>query len=652
MKNMILTSNSVELLAPVGNWDVLEAAITAGADAVYLGGKLFNMRMHRTDVNFDDILLEKAIIYAHKHNVRLYVTVNNLVSDQELDNMRSYLQLLEKLQPDALLVQDLAVLELARELKITIPLHASVMMNTHNKYGIGTLQEYGVTRVVANREMTLAQLALFKEQTGIEVEYFMHGDMCIAHSGQCFHSGVVFGQSSNRGRCLKACRWPYQLIDTETDSLVTDQDLGPYKLAIKDMCMYRNLPELIQSGVCSFKIEGRMRTADFVKKIVGVYRRAIDSYMADPTGYTINENDWQELYDSRTRDFSTCYSLGNPGASAIGYSGEREPRSFSQAVKEAGMTVPPVTSVISVPPADYNPMLAVRVADLDGLRAACQNGANVVYIGGESFRPFKPWTLKKIEQAIEEAMHYKVQVIITTPRITTEQESEELKQLFYVIETGKINPHGLMVSNLGMLSLARQNSKLPIQTDFSLNVFNHLTVKWLKANGASKVTLSLEATLQQILSVTEKTSLPLEMVIHGTMEAMVLDHSIPSAIFGNSILSSDAAYLDRSYALLDTAEQRHPIKIDQYGRNHILFAKDLCLLPYLGSLATVANFRIEAQHYTAAMTGIITNVYRQELNQLKALGGTYQYNPANIEKIIAVSPRDIGIGPFLYRRSR
>ena len=213
---MILTRKSVELLAPAGTWDALVADVESGADAVYLGGKHFNMRMHEGDFNFDDTALKKAIDYAHAHDVRLYITLNNLISDEELPALKEYLQYLEEIQPDALLVQDFAVLELVHEMGITIPLHTSVMMNTHNEHAIEKLKEYGITRIVVGREMTLSELALFRARTGIEVEYFMHGDMCISESGQCIHSGVVFGQSGNRGRCLKPCRWAYELIDEES----------------------------------------------------------------------------------------------------------------------------------------------------------------------------------------------------------------------------------------------------------------------------------------------------------------------------------------------------------------------------------------------------------------------------------------------------
>lgn len=659
---MLLTPQSVELLAPAGTWDVLEAAVAAGADAVYLGGKRFNMRLHRTDTNFDDEKLARAVKYAHSHNVRLYVTVNNLLSEREIPGMRDYLKLLDQIQPDALIVQDLAIPELARELNLTVPLHASVMMNTHNEHSVKALMDYGITRVVTNRELTLAQLMLLKERTGIELEYFIHGDMCVAHSGQCYHSGIVFGQSSNRGRCLKPCRWSFQLIDSATGQAVATDDPGPYKLAMKDMCMYTALPQLIQAGVCSFKIEGRMRTADFVSRIVKLYRRAIDRYIADPTGYTFDLADWQELHTYRSRDFSTCYALGNPGASSIGYTGEREPRFFSQAVKEAGLAANTATSPLRAAatatnmsmnlPLTHPPTLAVRVASLDALSAAFENGADIAYIGGEAFKPTPPLTLQDLEAAIHMAEKHSAQVIVTTPRVTMEQESGELEQFFAGL--GNLNPHGIMVSNSGMLRLARSVSNLPVQADFSFNLFNHLAVNWLKNNGASKAAISLEATYEQIAEMAKNSQLPLEVIVHGAIEAMVLDHCVPAAVLDRTgAHPCQHVCSAKNYSLLDNAGERHDIKIDQYCRNHILFAKDLCLLPHLQALmsAGISHYRIEGQDYSPELVGLITATYREELDKLAA-NEQYTFDKTLVEKLAAASPRELGIGAFRYRLSR
>jgi putative protease len=645
---MLLTKKSVELLAPAGTWETLEAAVESGADAVYLGGKRFNMRLHRSNVNFDDAALKKAVEYTHSHGTALHITVNNLLSEQELDGTREYLKYLEEIQPDALIVQDLAILQLIKEMNLSLPLHASIMMNTHNEQAIKTLQEYGIRRVVANRELTLNQLTLLKERTGIEVEYFIHGDMCISHSGQCLHSGVVFGQSSNRGRCLKPCRWPYELIDTHSKkALGTEQ--GPYKMALKDMCMYLNLPELIQAGVTSFKIEGRMRTADFVRKIVTTYRRAIDGYINDPTGYLVNMEDWLSLNENRARDFSTCYALGHPGASAIGYTGKREPRFFSQAVREPEITFPaqiPEAQNISA----NIPKLSVRVNSLSSLQNALQNGANLLYIGGEAFKPNIPWTLQNINKAIEETKKHDAQLIVTTPRITMARELGELEQLFTKLNT--MRPDGIMVSNLGSLRLARELTDLPIHTDFSFNIFNHMSVEFLKHQGAVKATVSPEAAYRQIVELNKQSNLPLELIVHGPLEAMVSEHCFLSAAMNTPRGTCQNVCRSQQYALLDSAGEEHAVMTDYMCRSHILFANDLCLLPYLASLSNLAYCRIEAHHYSSDHTGLVTALYRAELDKLKSEGASYSFDQTLLGKLLKASPRKLGTGVFHHRISK
>lgn len=645
---MLLTRNSVELLAPAGTWDVLVAAIDAGADAVYLGGKHFNMRMHRTDTNFDDAMLKKAIDYAHEHGVKLYITINNLISDKEIAPLRDYLQYLNTIKPDAILVQDFAVLELSRELGIDIPLHTSVMMNTHNEFSIKKLKEYGITRIVVGREMTLSQVRLLRQRTGLEVEYFMHGDMCISHSGQCYHSGVLFGQSGNRGRCLKPCRWAYKLIDETTKEPLDCITDGEYRLALKDMCMYRNIPDLIQAGVFSFKIEGRMRTADFVRRIVSTYRQAIDAYIADPAGYTVNETAWQDLYDNRSRDLSTCFALGKPDASDIGFDGSREPRFFSQAVQEAGLnSIVTIKDKKSAIPSSAE--LTVEVADLDGVQAAAENGAERIYIGGEAFRPNRPWSLNQIEQAMQLAHKHNAKLIVSSPRATMERECGELEQFYKALEV--LRPDGLITSNLGSFSMATQQTSLPVQTDFSFNLFNHLAARFIQSNGSVMGTASVEASYSQLKDLINGSTLPIEIIVHGAVESMLLDHNIPGMNLGFKELNTPDM-LDKHFALLDYAREVHSIRIDQYGRNHLFFGKDLCLLPYLANLSPAAAFRINAKLYTAKQIAAITAIYRTELDKLKPNPQAYEYNDSLTSKIAAISPRPLGVGAFRYRVSR
>ena len=648
---MILTRKSVELLAPAGTWDALVADVESGADAVYLGGKHFNMRMHEGDFNFDDAALKKAIVYAHAHDVRLYITLNNLISDEELPALKEYLQYLEKIQPDALLVQDFAVLELVHEMGITIPLHTSVMMNTHNEHAIEKLTEYGITRIVVGREMTLSELALFRAHTDIEVEYFMHGDMCISESGQCIHSGVVFGQSGNRGRCLKPCRWAYELIDEESGKRLDEGGPGPYKLALKDMCMYRAIPELIQAGVFSFKIEGRMRPAPFLRRIVSTYRAAIDAYIADPTGYATDEEGWKLLYENRARDFTTTFAFGQPTAKDIGFDGTREPRFFSEAVKEAGFQddILKQERPIQKENASHR-TLAVRVGTPAAAKAAVDAGADVIYVGGEAFRPQRPWRLTDYAEILAYAQERNVRVVLNTPRTTMRRECGELEQLFSSIRDWKQQPAGIMVSNLGALKLAQSLTNLPVQADLSFNLFNHLATVFMKDNGITQACASLELSFEQLREIVENAVLPIEVVIHGGYESMICDHNFPAMSLPDYNELNEPELMDRHYALRDKAGEIHRIRIDQFGRNHIYFAKDLCLYPYLAKFNGIASYRIEAQDETPAATAMLTKIYRKALDRLAA--GDASFDEHEFKTLQENAPRSLGIGTYRFRESR
>lgn len=647
---MILNRKSVELLAPAGTWDALVAGVEAGADACYLGGKHFNMRMHEGDFNFDNAMLKKAIVYTHEHDVRLYITLNNLISEEEIPALKEYLAYLNEIKPDALLVQDFAVLELVHEMGIKIPIHTSVMMNTHNEHAIEKLKEYGITRIVIGREMTLSELSLFRERTGIEVEYFMHGDMCISESGQCIHSGVVFGQSGNRGRCLKPCRWAYKLIDDNTGEILDNAGPGDYKLALKDMCMYRAIPELIQAGVFSFKIEGRMRPAPFIRRIVATYRRAIDAYLADPCGYKINEADWKSLYDNRARDFTTTFAFGHPTQKDIGFTGEREPRFFSDAVKEAGFQDDILNKEAPINKANApKRKLSVRVNTLASAKAAVTNGADVIYVGGEAFRPNHPWSYSDYADIINFAKG-KAKVIINTPRTTMRRECGELEQFFTAINNkAALQADGIMVSNLGSLKLAKKLTKLPVYADTSFNLFNHLAARFLKENGLVQGAASFELSFEQLKEIVEASELPIETVVHGSYESMICDHNLPAMSLPAFNELNNPEIMDRHYALLDTAGEKHSIRVDQFGRNHIYFAKDLCFYPYLAKFNGIASYRIEAQDYSPEFTGTVTKIYRTALDKLE--NGENACNEADLN-LLKQGPRELGVGVYRFRQSR
>ena len=641
---MQLTPKVVELLAPAGTWEAFESAINAGADAVYLGGKHFNMRVHKNDFNFDDVQLKKAVEYAHEHGVKLYITINNLISEEELSALKDYLSYLGEIGPDALLIQDFSIMKLVNELSLNIPLHASIMMNTHNLQAIEFLKNYGITRIVVSRELTLSEVNLIRQNTGIETEYFIHGDMCVSESGQCIHSGVLFGQSGNRGRCLKPCRWSWEIID-EPSGIVLDE--SSYKLALKDMCMYRNLPELINAGIYSFKIEGRMRPPEFIHRIVSIYRKAIDNYLGDPTAYKIDEADWQELYKNRARDFTTTCAFGNITVKDIGTTGEREPRFFSKAVVEPGIddnsaaeifkTEEPIKTSIT------KPMLSVRVSTLESAKTAIENGADVIYVGGESFKPLKPWEHKDYIDIIEFAHSRNKKVIVNTPRTTYNRECNELENLLLKINEFADKPDGIMVSNLGSFKLTKNISTLPIQTDISFNLFNHKAAEFLKDNGAVMAASSLELSYTQLRSLVEHSNLPIEVVVHGSFESMICDHDF-AAMYLDVDEWSEPKLMERYYSFKDDSGELHPIRLDQFNRNHIYFAKDLCLYKYLKHFMGAASLRIEAQLYSQESVALVTKIYRQAIDNEPSSEG--------LKELQEKSPRPLGIGVYRFQQSR
>lgn len=300
----------VELLAPAGTFEIFKKVIRANCDAVYFGGPSLNMRMMRKGYNFSRPEMVEAIQLAHSLDKKVYVTVNNLLNEGEIEEAREYLRFLEQAGPDAIIVQDFAVLALIQDMGLKLPVHSSVMMNVHNREMIEALSQMGVTRVVTSREMDLLTTRYLRETTGMELEYFIHGDMCSVHGANCYFSSLVFGMSSNRGKCLKPCRWDYRV---KKGGFVYPSE---YPLAVKDMFMYEHIPELIHGGVTSFKIEGRMRDTEFVLMLVNAYGDAIDRYIDDPVGFE-RSRDTQLLYDNRKRDLSTGYAFGRPGLSYI-----------------------------------------------------------------------------------------------------------------------------------------------------------------------------------------------------------------------------------------------------------------------------------------------------------------------------------------------
>jgi putative protease len=299
----------IELLAPAGSREALIAAVAAGADAVYLAGKSFGARAYAD--NFSDEELAEAVKFAHLRGVFVYVTVNTLVDNSEIPVMMKYLCFLYEIGVDAIIVQDLGVAHIAKQIAPGLPLHASTQMTIHNFRGVQFLTQYGFKRVVLARELPLNDIEHICKNANTEIEVFTHGALCICYSGQCLMSSMIGGRSGNRGRCAQPCRLPYKLLNRDGHSCL--KETGEYLLSPKDLNTIELIPELIKAGVNSFKIEGRMKRPEYVAIVVDVYRRMIDSYAADQQHYSVSAEDRKSLSQIFNRDFTTAYLQGRQG---------------------------------------------------------------------------------------------------------------------------------------------------------------------------------------------------------------------------------------------------------------------------------------------------------------------------------------------------
>lgn len=299
----------VELLAPAGSREALVAAVENGANAIYLAGNAFGARAYAS--NFDREALREAIHFAHLRKVAIHVTVNTIVADEEMGPLRDYLRFLYEAGADAVLVQDLGVARVAHETVPDLPLHASTQMSVSSLEGVRALAELGFTRVVLARELSLKEIRHICAHAPVEIETFMHGALCVCYSGQCLMSSMIGGRSGNRGRCAQPCRLPYTLVDEKGQDVLGDK-AGSYLLSPRDLSTIDVIPDLIEAGVSSLKIEGRMKRPEYVATVVRTYREAIDTYYAGK-GYAVTQEERDDLAQIFNRDFTTAYLEGRPG---------------------------------------------------------------------------------------------------------------------------------------------------------------------------------------------------------------------------------------------------------------------------------------------------------------------------------------------------
>lgn len=305
--------NRVELLAPAGNFSKLKTAIYFGADAVYIGGKDFSLRALSDNFTDDEIL--SAVEYAHARNVKIYVTVNIFAKNSDFEKAEKYFRFLSRAKVDAVLITDIGLIDLCKEVAPDLPVHLSTQANTLNKYAVRAWKNYGAERVVLARELSVREIKEIHEfNPEIELETFAHGAMCISYSGRCLLSNYLNGRDANRGECVQACRWNYEIRERSVGGEyypIEEDDKGAYILNSKDLNMINYIGDLVSAGVSSLKIEGRMKSEYYLATVVNAYRRAIDEYYKIGDKYKDNAMFYDELSKTNHRAFTTAYGFGD-----------------------------------------------------------------------------------------------------------------------------------------------------------------------------------------------------------------------------------------------------------------------------------------------------------------------------------------------------
>jgi len=304
----------MELLAPAGNFDIAKSVINAGADAVYLGGQRFNARIFAGNLSQDEICT--ILDYAHDFGRKIYLTVNTLHLEKEMgDDLYDYLLPLYKRGLDAVIVQDFGVVKFIKENFPKMEIHGSTQMTVNTAYGAKGLFDYGLTRVVLPRELSLDEIKAIHDKTPVELEVFIHGALCYCYSGQCLMSSFLGGRSGNRGACAQPCRLPYEVL-SEDGSKINQK--GPHVLSLKDSNASNLLGNLMDAGVTSLKIEGRMKQADYAVGVVSLYRKLLDRLYENPDRYEVWDVEKQRFYDLGNRSgFTDAYLLGKKGPNMV-----------------------------------------------------------------------------------------------------------------------------------------------------------------------------------------------------------------------------------------------------------------------------------------------------------------------------------------------
>lgn len=570
-----------ELLAPAGSIKALEAAVLSGADAVYLGGSLFNARA--SAANFDDEELKRAVEFCHLRKVKVYVTVNILISDKEFEQLDRFIRTINEMGVDAVIVQDIGVAMYIKKIAPELRLHASTQMTVYDVEGAKYLKGLGFERVVLSRELSAKKIKEISQKSGVETEIFVHGAMCLCYSGQCLMSGIIGGRSGNRGKCAQPCRLEYRI-----------ENKKGFLLSLKDMCLIRHLKEIENHGVTSLKIEGRMKGPEYVGTVVSTYRKYLDNETS------VSDKDYQKLENVFYRGgFSDGYFKNQKGKDMFchtkpdnpylkqedifrfsekykktnifmyfrGYKGENLTLTI---VDEYGNTVNYSSEIYLEEAKNSSASIEKVKENLNKLGDTVFVARNIeidlgenVFIPASEINKARRDVTSKLEKLIinsykrkninvkycsisnnNKTINFDLSVLVSDKEQLNAIRKTDCKRIYVPLELNdfkeneiialpRISPDNLedtlsktpcntvLVRNIGQIELAKRCGK-KIQLDFTMNVFNSYACEFYKEQEIDIITLSTELTLKQINPMTK--IIDCESVIYGKLPMMITEN--------------------------------------------------------------------------------------------------------------------------------
>lgn len=586
----IYNGREIELMAPAGNLEIFKEVVKSNCDAIFLGGIQFQMRRIRPGYNFSNEDLVEVMRLANEYDKKVYITLNILVTSYEIEELKGYLKFLDNLKPSAIIIQDLAVLELIEELGLkNLKIHTSIQMNTHDVETVKLLKSRNIEKIVLSRECTKEDIKELYNETNMDFEYFCYGEMCAVKDAQCSASSFILGNNTGRGRCFKVCRWKYQL---EHNNIVLEPE---YPLGIKDLSIFEYIKEVFDSGITTFKIEGRMRDAEFIVPIINCYGDAID-HLIEHGEYDKNT---KFLYETRLRDLSTGYINGDPKLDNVNVYREDVIKNFSKPTKIKEIdenTTDEILTKIKSDNKKEDKALSVYVKDLSALQIAINENIGRVYISDE-FSELNLDELSKINKNTTE-------VYLATPRTMNTERFNDVQKL---LDSNLFD--GLLYTTYGC---SKRFKEYNLVADSNLLTYNHKSLEYINKNFNTKeVCASFELTHNEFAPFISEAQSDVEVIVHGIIPIMytyrnLFDYYDEKDIVSNTLtLKNDGSDFE--------------IYVDRYKMSHIVPKVELCLQEIVSELQKyehIKHLRIDGRFYNNEELLNIIKSYKETLSDV------------------------------------